>query len=847
MAQLGQSECVSVGWVDCPEGFETDPSGWGCRPILPPETCPAGTMPRVGSTACQPVGWTDCPNGFEPDPSGWGCRDVLPSAPCTGGTRAALGSASCVPIGDCGAAFPPAGATLFVDDDFAAGELDATHFATVSDAVTAATDGDVIAIEAGTYIDAISASVSLSVVGRCPELTIIQSDGSNQGGLEALSGQTVTVSSLTLRGHAPGLFALAGSEIVASDVVIEDAGNGGAVSIGTGTRIELIRSVVRDTVSLSGAQGQGAYAETNGTIVLSESEITGSHTSGVVTFDGDFEADASVIHRTLQVGGAFGHGVHVQGGSASLTRSVVAENHTLGVYSTGSGSVASLEQVVLRDTQPSASGQFGIGLQVDDGGSADVQRSVLAANHFIGVFAFDAVQVTIGSSVIRDTIPRGGSENGRGISIQEGAMLTLEQSVLLRNSDYGASAGGPGTMLTVTDSLVRDTRRAEGGTHGWGLNINGGAILQMDRSTLTANLEYGLAVGPGATATVADSLVSNTERAEGVSVEDTDFRVQGIGVQDGGALNIVRSVLRANRHIGLYVWDALAAPTPTVVDATHLVVVDTLPEMPTGPGDGAGVLVGLNAQATLNQVALTGNSTVGLLATEAGAAITVVDSVIRATRVNNDGVFGRGANAQLGGRIELQHCAIIENTETSVFASQAGHMILSDTLVDLTQPDLMFGSARGLEVSFGGLLEVYNSSVLNGREVGVLVSGAGATLTMQGTLIGQTLLSSDERFGHTLIVQDSGHANVDRTRIFGSEAAGVVFSDGSGNLSANFVDQNRIGVQIQDGSTLEEVDSLPPPEPSKVFVTSDTQFVDNDVRLGGDGAVPLPSPGVVAN
>src|SRR5262245_5585242 len=169
MPMFGFAECQPVGWVDCKDGFEPDPSGWGCRAIAPEAPCPAGTMAKLGSAECQPVGWTSCPDGFEADPSGWGCRDVSPSASCTGATRASLGTTTCAPVGNCSAAFPPPGATLFVDDDYTAAELDGSHFAEIADALAAASDGDVIAVEGGAYTHGLALTHSVTVVGRCAE------------------------------------------------------------------------------------------------------------------------------------------------------------------------------------------------------------------------------------------------------------------------------------------------------------------------------------------------------------------------------------------------------------------------------------------------------------------------------------------------------------------------------------------------------------------------------------------------------------------------------------------------------------------------------------------------------
>ena len=97
MIRIGDAVCVPVGWTSpCSEGW--DRVGW---PRLPAEPCPAGTTPRLGEPECQTVGWVECPSGFEPDPSGWGCQEVLPEAACRSGTIDLLGHRGCQPIGPC--------------------------------------------------------------------------------------------------------------------------------------------------------------------------------------------------------------------------------------------------------------------------------------------------------------------------------------------------------------------------------------------------------------------------------------------------------------------------------------------------------------------------------------------------------------------------------------------------------------------------------------------------------------------------------------------------------------------------------------------------------------------------
>src|SRR2546423_3836813 len=103
-------------------------------------------MPATGPRDCVPVGWNNCPAGFAPDPSGWGCTDISPAQPCSGATLETLGSTACQPLGDCAAPFPPANATIFVDDSYA--QVDSTHFRKIFDAVQSAPFGAVIAVEA---------------------------------------------------------------------------------------------------------------------------------------------------------------------------------------------------------------------------------------------------------------------------------------------------------------------------------------------------------------------------------------------------------------------------------------------------------------------------------------------------------------------------------------------------------------------------------------------------------------------------------------------------------------------------------------------------------------------------
>ena len=109
-----------------------------------------------------------------------GCDAVVSTKMCASGsgTRERLGGATCEPVTDCNAPFPPAGATLFVKATYTAGEVDATHFKTLTEALAVATAGATIAVDAGTYAEKVKPTTAVAIVGRCAEqVTFALNDG----------------------------------------------------------------------------------------------------------------------------------------------------------------------------------------------------------------------------------------------------------------------------------------------------------------------------------------------------------------------------------------------------------------------------------------------------------------------------------------------------------------------------------------------------------------------------------------------------------------------------------------------------------------------------------------------
>src|SRR5205823_515143 len=153
------------------------------------------------------------------------------------------------PIGDCNAPFPPPQATLFVDPN---GPSDATHFQSIEAAVLAAPAGATVAVEAGTYVEALQPLRDVEVVGRCAEKVIVQSPGMNNSGVR-IKGLTASVSGLTLRGHYTGAAVSNAGKLTVTNCLFDSNRTLGVTVDGAGSQVTVADSAIRN--SLNDASG----------------------------------------------------------------------------------------------------------------------------------------------------------------------------------------------------------------------------------------------------------------------------------------------------------------------------------------------------------------------------------------------------------------------------------------------------------------------------------------------------------------------------------------------------------------------------------------------------------------
>lgn len=537
----------------CAEGERATPDGCEiARPIAP---CPPGTREALGSEACAPVGVAACAAGFEPHPSGWGCRPVMPKTACVGATREALGQTACVAVGDCAAAFPPAGATYFVDAALPDGSVDATHHKSIAAALAAAPAGATIAVEAGRYAESLLVTKDVTIVGRCPAQVVIE--GADVEPVVKVLDRRLSLRGVTLSRGRRGLRAEGPARVTLADAVIEDSLVAG-IDAFDGPEIEAARVVVRGT--REGAAGQitnGVLADF-ATVRLVDSVVAGAADAGIgVTGGGSARLERSVVRdpvpRSDRVGGSavrafLGARVDLVEGALVGARGVaiVAGSRSTRIGLERSSVVDTrLDDRPGLETSTSVSVQDGASLSMTDVTVADVPGSAIAVRK---PDTKGTLTRTVVVNVTADRITGGGG----GVSVTDKARLTLTDSAVIDTIFSGVTADLAGAELTMERSLVAGTKPARGGgkvppdTGGYGVLANRGGSAVVRDSTLVDARDLGaIAAVEGSTLRVERTLVARTKK------DGQDRFGHGLLALLGGRLFTDGAVVEANAGAGL--------------------------------------------------------------------------------------------------------------------------------------------------------------------------------------------------------------------------------------------------------------------------------------------------------
>jgi len=470
---------------------------------------------------------------------------------------AILGETACRDVAPCGDGtwgdIPAAADDEHVDAAYTGGASDgsADHpWTTISQAITAAAPGAIVAIAEGDYVEDlfIHAKADLQIWGRCPGMVSVSGlAGTEQPAAIFITDEApgTTVRGLAITGSKRGLMTVAQDTLLeqvwihdtdrqgifATDLVGASAGltlRDSLIEKTTGTAVFVAgsagiveRSVVRDTLEVDGELGRGVYVDrsvrsdateetTSASLELTSSVLRRNRAESLRIDGADATVqDVAIIDTFSQsIDGNGGMGItvtwHAETGarsSATISRALIRGSRGEGVLIVGSD--VTMDAVVIEDTQPTAEGRFGRGMEAQGdpvSSVVTVSRSLIADNIGAGALA-GAAEMTFEDTIVRRTMP----EPEGPFAGRFGFGLTAQAS-----EDVSVPA-----KLTARRCLVTDN-------HAAGVSIFGGEIVvEQSRISHTSPnvglygdgvLVYNYRSAPSS-GRVSQSIVADNERA----------------------------------------------------------------------------------------------------------------------------------------------------------------------------------------------------------------------------------------------------------------------------------------------------------------------------------------------
>ncbi len=263
--------------------------------------------------------------------------------------------------------------------------------------------------------------------------------------------------------------------------------------------------------------------------------------------------------------------------------------------------------------------------------------------------------------------------------------LTARGCEVVGNRLSGVFAEESGTLVELTDTVVRDSLADSNGDFGYGIFVQRSAELRATECDLDHNTGAGLhALDYGSKVELSNCEVSATVPMR--------HALGGYGVEIMGGAKLVADdcLLFDNRGVGV-----LAVDPGTQVELRGTTIRDT------GPDDngrlGYGIETYGGAQLTAHDCLVANNTTGGIQAALAGTWVAVQDCCVNGTQPDTTGEFGYGIEVQSGATLTASNCELDRNTSIGFFVTDiVSRAQLRDVTISRTMAGLDDESAVAL-------------------------------------------------------------------------------------------------------------------------------------------------------
>ncbi len=466
----------------CPAG--TAAEGPACVPKF--DDCDARSVPILGA-GCTRVGPT-CAAGFAADPAG-ACVPTTPD--CAPPLFAVPGDKTCRPLGDCAVAFPAT--SIHVDASFA-GTADGSASAPyprISDALTKASDGGTVAIEAGTYEEDLVLLRPVTLLGRCAQKVRIVGKAGDPDRYIVTVRAPSSIVGVGIEGRGRGAIT-SDVDLIVRGVFLHDlAGRGLSFFPPKGKGKLVVRDLLVDHARTVGIAGRGTIdIEAVSMRHIASDEPSGAF--GIQVSQTDTE-DAQLTLKRASLRDIAGNGLDLLGASADAASVIVRDVTAVAFYLRRNGDAPTRKgTLLLSDAYVEAA--VGGGVVVSEDHATVTGLSVRRTNY--GAF------VTKGGALeLRDSFVQ--QSTLAGVALQ-GGEVALSRSIVSDSAGYGV-------LILGGRATVADTRVSGSGAAG----IACAGTLQLRTSLLTKNVGVSVSLESAEASIDATAILDSLPLADG--------------------------------------------------------------------------------------------------------------------------------------------------------------------------------------------------------------------------------------------------------------------------------------------------------------------------------------------
>lgn len=374
------------------------------------------------------------------------------------------------------------------------------------------------------------------------------------------------------------------------------------------------------------------------------------------------------------------------------------------------------------------------------------------------VLANGATTIELTRSVVRKTT--GADGPGYGVEVGAGATVRIVESDVSENADVNVDLPRKSGKGIIDRSVIA---RGVVGSQGFGNGVHAraGAIVELTASALVKNRDVGIVVfGKDSRATVTDA-----------TIEDTANGPEGYGratIVDEGAITFERVTMAGNTD------SAVVAEQAGTAILRESVVVAT---QPNAEGtNGFGVTAISRGSVVVTRSALVGNRVGGGTAVGKGASVALEGSIVRGTLPDEDGERGFGLSTDSGGAVSATGSALVENTTAGAGALDPGSKVtLTSSVILATKSDAMKRGGRGLTIEGGAEATIEKSAIVDNRDIGIAVKGAGGSLSVDQSVVRGTLpQDKDGTRGRGIELNTEAKGTIRRSSLVGNASVSVL-------------------------------------------------------------------------